>query len=126
LAVLVVLVNPAASVATGRPLFPHRAVLAKVDWATGLTTQYIAVAHPIQTGQRQIGLGVALAAIRLPNAKAVPGNRFPDRAEISPAGLPRVVQATLGGIPGWAAAQEALVARIASVAPELARAVAIA
>lgn len=85
------------------------------------------MAHLIQTAQRPIGLGAALAAIRLPNARRAPGNRFLDRVESLPVGLPQVVvSATLPGMPLWAAAQEALVVRIVSVEPALVRAVPIA
>jgi hypothetical protein len=122
LEVLVVRVDRVASVATGPPLFPLREDLDNPDSAIGRTTRHIAVAHLIQTGQRQIGLEVALAAIRLPNARPVPGNRFLDKVAGSPA-LPRVaVWATLQGMQVWAAGQAALVARIAPVAPDLVRA----
>ena len=52
---------------------------------------FIAVAHLIQTGLRQIGLAGALAVIHLRNARPVPGNKLLDRVENSPVSLPRAV-----------------------------------
>ena len=80
----------AASVVTGLRLYPLRAALDKADSAIGRTTPYIAVVHLIRTGLLQIGLGAALAVIRLPNARPVPGNKLVDKAESSPASLPRL------------------------------------
>jgi hypothetical protein len=62
-------------VVTGPRLYPLRAAFDKTDSATGRTTPYIAVAHLIGTGLRQIGLGEALAEIHLLNARPVPGNK---------------------------------------------------
>ena len=76
---------------TGPPLFPLRAVLGKMDSATGRITPHIAVAHLIRTGLRQIGLGAALAVTHLPNARPAPGNKLLDRVESSPVNLPLVV-----------------------------------
>ena len=76
---------------TGPRLYPLRAALGKTDSATGRTTPYIAVAHLIGIGLRQIGLEVVLAVIQFPNARPVPGNRLLDRAESSTVSLPRVV-----------------------------------
>ena len=90
-AVSVVLVDRVASVVTGPPPFPLRAVLGKMASATGRTTPYIAVGHLIRTGLRQIGSGAALAVIHLPNGRPVPGNKLLDRVESSPVSLPRVV-----------------------------------
>jgi len=78
-------------VVTGPRLYPLRAALDKTDLVIGRITPYIAVAHLIGTGLRQIGLEAALAVIHLPNAKPVPGNKLLDRVESSPASLPRVV-----------------------------------
>ena len=64
--------------------------MGKMDSATGRTTPYIAVAHLIRIELRQIGLGVVLAVIQLPNARPVPGNRLLDRAEGSTVSLLRV------------------------------------
>jgi hypothetical protein len=61
--------------------------------------------------------------IPFPNARPGRGNKFLDRVESSPVSLPRVVVwATLGGMQVSATAQEALVARIAPLAPVLVRA----
>lgn len=79
--VLVVLVDRVAPVATGPPLFQPRAVLGKMDSATGRTTPCIAAGHLIRTGLRQIGSGVPRAVIHLPDGRPVPGNRLPDRVE---------------------------------------------
>ena len=76
---------------TGRRLYPLRAALGKTGSATGPITPHIEVAHLIGTGLRQIGLGVVLAVIQLPNARPVPGNRLLDRAEGSTVSLPQVV-----------------------------------
>ena len=81
----------AASVVTGPRLYQPRAALGKMASVTGRTTPYIAVAHLIRTGLRQIGLEGALAVIHLPNVRPVPGNKFLDRVESSRVGLPRVV-----------------------------------
>ncbi len=81
----------AASVVTGPRPYPLRAALGKTDSATGRTTPYIAVAHLIRTGLRQIGLGAALAVIHLLNARPVPGNKLLDRVENSPVSLPQAV-----------------------------------
>ena len=81
----------AASVVTGPRLCQLRAALGKMGSATGRTTPYIAVARPIRTGLRQIGLGAALVVIHLPTAKLVPGNKSLARVESSPVSLPRVV-----------------------------------
>ena len=117
---LVVLV---VSVVTGPRRYPLRAALDKADSATGRTTPYIAVAHLIGTGLRQIGLEAALAVIHLPNARPAPGNKLVDRVEGSTVSLPPVgALATLRGMPPSATAQEALVARIAAVARVLVRA----
>jgi hypothetical protein len=75
-----------ALVVTGRRLYPLKA-----GSATGPTTPYIAVAHLMRTGLRQIGLAVVLAVIQLPNARPAPGNRLLDRAEDSTVSLPRLV-----------------------------------
>ena len=81
----------AASVVTGLRPYPLRAALGKADSVIGRTTPYIAVAHLIGTGLRQIGLGEALAEIHLLNARPVPGNRLLDRVESSTVSLLRVV-----------------------------------
>ena len=81
----------AASVLIGPRLYLLRAVLGKMDSATGRITPHIAVAHLIRTGLRQIGLGAAPAVIHLPNAKPAPGNKFLARVESSPVSLPLVV-----------------------------------
>ena len=113
-----VLVVSAASVVTGPRLYQLRAVS-----VTGRTTPYIAVAHLIRTGLRQIGLVAALAVIHLPNVRPGPGNKLLDRVERSRVDLPQVVvQATWGEMQVLATGQEALVARIAPAAPVLARA----
>ena len=80
-----------ASVVTGPRLYPLRVALGKTDSATGRTTPYIAVAHLIGTGLRQIGLEAALAVIHSPNARPAPGNKLVDRVEGSTVSLPRVV-----------------------------------
>jgi hypothetical protein len=80
------LVESGASVVTGRRLYPLKA-----DSATGRTTPSIAAAHLMRTGLRQIGLGVVLAVIQLPNARPAPGNRLLGRAEGSTVSLPRLV-----------------------------------
>jgi hypothetical protein len=104
-------------VVTGPRLYQLRAVS-----VTGRTTPYIAVAHLIRTGLRQIGLEAALAVIHSPNVRPVPGNRFLDRVESSRAGLPRVVVlATLAGMQVPATVQQALAAQIAPAAPVVVR-----
>ena len=64
--------------------------LGKTDLATGRTTPHIAVAHLIQIGLRQIGLGEPPAVIPLPNARPVPGNKLLDKVESSPVSPQRV------------------------------------
>jgi hypothetical protein len=72
----------AASVVTGRRLYRLKAAWVKTGSETGRTTPHIAAARPIRTGLRQIGLGAALAVIRLRNAKPAPGSKSLDRVEI--------------------------------------------
>ncbi len=88
---LVNLAVSAAPVVTGPRLYQPRAALGKTASVTGRTTPCIVVARLIRTGPRQIGLVEALAVIRLPNARPVPGNKLLDRVENSPANLPRVL-----------------------------------
>jgi hypothetical protein len=66
---------------TGPRLYRRRVALDKMDTATGHTTRYIAGAHLIPTGLRQLGLAVARAVIHLPNARPAPGNKLLDRVE---------------------------------------------
>ena len=75
-----------ALLVTGRRLYPL-----KTDSATGRTTPYIAVAHLIRIGLRQIGLGVVLEVIQFPNGRPEPGNRLLDKAESSTVSPLRVV-----------------------------------
>ena len=72
---------PVAQPVTAPRLYRRGVALGKMGSATGRTTPYIAAAHLIRTGLRQTGLAVALAVIRLPNARPAPGNKLLDRVE---------------------------------------------
>ncbi|MGA7238729.1 MAG: hypothetical protein WBY44_23810, partial [Bryobacteraceae bacterium] len=76
-----VLVAWVAWAVTGPRLYRRRVALGRMGSATGVITPHIAAARPIQTALRQIGLVVALAVTRSPNARQAPGNKLPVRVE---------------------------------------------
>jgi hypothetical protein len=69
---------------------PAQAGLGQNGLSNWTHNPYIAVAHLIGTGLRQIGLGALLAVIHLPNVRPAHGSKLLDKVEGSTVNLPRV------------------------------------